>query len=213
MIVLGLSFALVTGCGEKPKHEFTESHAAVYVTDEIVKVAPNIAITTQGLKRIEVDYLEGEELYQYQMLLGAHPGTSETAACTYHMSIPTFEVTLGWAYMAGRKPMGETPHVSAETDGTTIVVQTRADGVERIYLLNRNIWVTEKADVKIKGSTSEPTKMRISKANGHLFIECRQPYNQLDGPHKVADHEDARNFIRYVMRRAGFSHVTDAQVE
>lgn len=128
--LLLLGCFLVTGCSLRPQVKPSPESGAMTITSTLLNPGTPIE-TPHNL------VLHAKELpdHNYHVLFGPYPPNDQTPARgQLRNSSPTFDLSVGWALLIGRWPLGTMRRISIGSVGTTIVMQVDGD-IDRVYML------------------------------------------------------------------------------
>lgn len=188
---------------DQSKHQY----AYVDLTQDItvgddcqgVELPANEKIGTKHWLKIDVEQQIAEKHYKYTALFGPHRDTDETAEGELKNSAPSFHVGMGWVYLIGHLPVGETKRVRAIADGTRMIIQYDSQGdADRVYLLEVSQKDGKGVTVRHKTDTSCVEK-RLEVAG--YYIETVGTGCPQD-PKKIDDDPKLRQFISGVLELA-----------
>jgi hypothetical protein len=90
-------------------------------------------VETDGVMAFDAVKLPNQN---YDVILGANKKDANNASGHFHESSLTFYLDYGWVYLYGQGPMAETGRVSAQAQGSSMIVQIdNDDDVHRVFFM------------------------------------------------------------------------------
>lgn len=163
-------------------------------------------LETEQYLRLKLSRWVEHKDYNYQLVFGPTPDTSETAFGRVLNQEPSFYLGSGWALFWGLYPMGYTNYTEWGVDHSSVLTQTVDETMDRVYLLEGS-----NLEVRCRGYLSIPPKTistvpagskgmyieitRDGAGSGCSMTDPRPVNNPADGP-------DVEEFVGKVTRIA-----------
>jgi hypothetical protein len=104
-----------------------------------------------------------EGKYDWTAYIGSNPnasGNDKFEATVVGNPEPAMEISIGWMFIFGRFPIGQSGHVTAGAKGTAMIVQHEgpADGgTVRVFFVGKN-WYSDEIDVRFNNALKTTLK-------------------------------------------------------